>query len=172
MRSARRCGLAGGLESGLNGKHGDRRSSQRQRYMPDLRRLLFLFIRMASFYDRGRRGTRPDPASVRQRQLVRNALQWRPLRSPVRPNRDRRFMRDLYVATGGLPQLHARGCRMRNGAQAAWLAGAHGPQTEPVTKLAACRWSAGTSVTRLPRPIRHRARHPTARTWKAAWSRA
>jgi hypothetical protein len=93
--------------------------------MPGLRRLLQLFAELAALHDRGRCGSRFDPGKVRQRQIVRHALRRRPLFGIVRQGRRRDVVHHLCGAARGMPDLHARRSRMRDGAEAAWVAGAN-----------------------------------------------
>src|SRR4051794_26646309 len=81
-----------------------------------MRRLLRLFAQLAALHHRGRRRARADPGKIRQRQAVGNALRRRALFGAVGPDRGQDIMRDLRGAAGSVPQLHARGSRMRDGA--------------------------------------------------------
>ena len=169
--------------------------------LPGLRRLLQLFAELAALHDRGGCGARSDPGKVRQRPAVGHALRRRPLFGAVGQGRRRDVVHDLCGAARGMPDLHARRCRMRDGAEAARVAGVglntrrpgerRGPYAaadvvgKGRSRPACKRISAGGYGSRpspgrhrrltpspLRRGLRRRFRRRSGRRWRAAWSRA
>jgi len=108
---------------GLNAGHASNRRRSRKP-LPGLRRLLQLLAELAAFHHRGRCGARPDPGTARQRKIIGNALRRRPLLGAVGQGRRGDGVFDLCGAARSVPHLHARRCRMRDGTQAARIAGA------------------------------------------------
>jgi hypothetical protein len=62
-----------------------------------------------------------DSGKIRQRQAIGNALRRRPMFGIGGEDRGGDVVHDLCGAPGSLPDLHARRCRMRDGAAAAWI---------------------------------------------------
>ena len=124
-------------EHGLNGGHGDKRSShQCRKPLPGLRCVLFVFAELAAVHDRGRCRARSHSGKFRQPKTIRDALRRRPLLGVVRPDRGQDRVRDLCGSPRGVPHLHARRCRMRHGAATAWAAAVG---LNPIGRLRASR---------------------------------
>jgi len=93
--------------------------------MPKLRRLLRLFGNLAALLDGERRRAGAHSGKARQRARIGHALRGRSLRSVAGQDRSCDILLDLRRAAGSLPDLHARRCRMHDGAKEVRIARAY-----------------------------------------------
>ena len=191
------------LHSALHDDDGSSRTGHRQRKpLLGLRRLLQLFAELAALHDRGGCRSRSDTGEVRQRPAVRHALQRRPLFGIIGQGGCRDVLRHLCGAARGMPDLYARRSRMRDGAEAARVAGVgvtrpgdpcpkatpgHIPRDLSLRHRGRClpeqlnflamvpAWAGrieNVTPSPLRRGLRRRSRRRSGRRWRAAWSRA
>src|SRR4030081_3274278 len=85
--------------------------------------MLFVFVELAALHHRGRRDARSDSGKIRQRETVGHALRRRTVFGAVRQDRRGDVVRNLWGAAWGLPDLHARRHRKRDGAAQTWAGG-------------------------------------------------